>query len=413
MDVQFLQIFTDSLDAKIDYINQKLAHSPQCLPHAERWASATDDFNETPHIAESVNWAESDKDHQAKRRIKCATRMVDRFLPLAEAEVIEEDSFSYLTDEWGHAPQGTPVLRRITNQAVVYCFFDEFHPAADAADTARESEEATSAADAPPPPAPVGFGVEEFALEISQGLLDQLGAAAIERAMGSAEPDYFGVVYAELCAIVARELDAHLICEVSDELIGAQSWNNSYYLPFKGFTPAPDPRDLADELNLSQDTVEEYLAKLMDARVAKLSLGEFLIGASMQLAFIQELWNVTGADRWRVALSDAAQRYADHAENAWRAVGEARSAKIDVQLDGYCVPVDGATKCSYYYTTYDYFAEAAGSNFFYRVADKEGEQNAQMCAAAEAQDRRQAAIDELRFKLGKPEQTIAAWRALS
>jgi hypothetical protein len=418
MDVQFFQIFADSFDAKVDYINQKLAHSPQCLPRAAHWATATEVLNEAPLVAEAADWPKlsSVQKSDLKRRIKCATKMADRFLPLAEAETIEEDSFSYLTSPWGHAAQGVPVLRRTTNQAVIYCFFDEFEVAPDQKDPLRPLpvvEDAVGSEGVQTAPIePVGFGIEEIALDIAKALLEELASFAIEKVMGSSVPDYFGEVYDEIRKIVAQELDAHMIREISDEFVAAQIWNNNHYLPFKRSVPPPDPRDLADEMNFNQATFYHYLSKLMDPQVAKLALGEFLIGASMQLAFLQELFAVTGAPHWQVELSLDAALWADKAQDAWKAISDSRSGMIKVQADGDCVPVNGASKCSYYYTSYDYFAETWGSKFFYQASDGDSEKKAKARAEAEAGTRRLAAIDGLRTKLGKPEATIATWRAL-
>ena len=419
MDVQFFQIFADSLDAKADYIKHKLAHSPASLPRAEHWAAATDSLNETPQVEQTANWPalSADQEAEVQRRIKCGAKMANRFLPLADGEVIEEDAFSYLTAAWGHAQQGTPVLRRTTNQAVIYCFYDDFEVVPGEAEPLRPI---AGADDAPAVPdaaesaqgEAVGFAVEEIALDIAKALLEKLASFAIEQVMGSSVPDYFGEVYAEMRKIVSQELDAHMIKEITDEFVAAQDWNNRHYLPLKEAVPPTPPDQLVSEMNTEQVKFYSYLAKLEDATVAEVCLGEFMIGASIHLAFIQELFNVNGASHWKVELSKNAVARADHAEKTWKAISDIRAGKIKVQADADCTPVNGATKCNYYYTSYDYFAGTWGGKFFYQASDSSSENKAKARAESDAAARRTAAIADLRNKLGKPEETIAKWRAL-
>lgn len=416
MHVQFFRIDAESLQAKADYIAIKLAHSPSCLPQVEHWAQSIDALDLTPQLAEVANWPRlsAAQRKEVQRRIACGASMADRFLPLVEGEVIEEDLFSYLTDDWEHAPKGTPVLRRTTSQALIYCFFEEMEvtpgkakplrpvPTEDAdwADRALDHEE-TPEVDA-----------EETALKIASALCEERAAFAVEQVMGGAVPDYFGQAYGEIRGIVAEEMNAHLVREITDEFSGAQLWNNNHYLPLAQAVPPPPKQVLADEMNFTVRAFYGYLAKLMDAQVAQICLGEFMIGASMHLSFIQEVCKVTGAPNWKQELSLDAAQWATHAELTWEAVRDARAAKIEVQADGECVPVDGATKCAYYYTTYDCLAQTWGGKFYYRASDDDSGRAAKARAEAEAASRRLAAVENLRATLGKPEETIAKWRGL-
>ncbi len=418
MDVQFFQIFASSLEAKADYIKDKLAHSPASLPRAEHWAAAIDALNEEPVVEQRSNWPAltPEQDAYVRDRIACGTAMADRFLPRADGEVVESDAFSYLTQSWGHAPAGTPVLRRATNQAVVYCFFDEFVVAAGDAQPLR----LVRGGDAEPEPGqvsiaaiePLGFGFEEIALELAKALLEKLASLAIEGVMGSSVPAYFGEVYAELRKIVAQELDAHMIRELTDKFTAAQEWNNGHYLTLKRAVPPTPVSELERQMNDEQVAFYTHLSLLKDPAVDQVALGEFMIGSSMQLAFLQELLNVTGASHWKEELNIRIDICANSVEATWKKVTQARAAKIKVQSDGDCTPVNGATKCNYYYTSYDYVAGTWGSKFYYNASDTPSENKAKARAENEAAARRLAAIDQLRTALGKPEETVAKWRSL-
>ncbi|MFZ2172666.1 MAG: hypothetical protein WAW17_01260, partial [Rhodococcus sp. (in: high G+C Gram-positive bacteria)] len=416
----------DSPEARAAYITRMYRGSPACSAAAEHWAEAVDMLADPPALADRSEWPVLSPVQEAalRDRITCGTGMADRVLALDDGEVVDEDHISYLTEPWGQIPAGTPVLRRTTSLAVLFCFFDDVTIAPENPDivrpvvsvvssagtTAGGAEDAEIAAEGHLAVLPLGFGIEEIALEIAKALLEKLASFAIESVMGTSVPDYFGEVYREIRSIVSEEIDAHMIRELTDEFAGAQDWNNRHYLPLKEGGASAD--ELVKEMSAKETEFYFALAKLKDAKVAQVALGEFLIGASMHLAFIQELVNVSGAPNWKIELSKNAVADADHAEATWRAVVQARSDRIKVQPDGDCVPVNGYSKCTYYWTSYDDVTDTWGRKFVYTAMDKDQEKAAKTKAEKDAEHRRAAAVEDLRVKLGKPEETIAAWRNL-
>ena len=254
-------------------------------------------------------------------------------------------------------------------------------------------------------------GIEGIALDIAKALLEKLAAFAIEQIMGTSVPDYFGEVYNQIRTIVAEELDVHMIRELKDEFVGKQDWNNRHYLPLKesGATPA----ELSAEMAHMQEVFYSYLAKLKDENVAHVALGEFLIGASMHLAFLQELVNLGMGTSWAVELKKNAAADADHVDAAWATVSAARSAQIAARADKECWPVNGFTKCALYWASYDAHDNVEGPRHWYTASDQPSSDAAKAAAQADRDRRAGEVVAALSAKLGSPTQTAAAWRKLA
>ena len=202
-----------------------------------------------------------------------------------------------------------------------------------------------------------------------------------------------------------------MIRELTDEFVGKQEWNNRHYLPLK--ESGASAATLNDEMAAKQDVFYSYLAKLKDAKVAHVALGEFLIGASMHLAFLQELVTLGVRPSWAVELAKNAIADAAHVEATWPTVATDRAALITAEADKECVPVNGYTKCSFFWSTYDKETAAWGSRHWYPVGDKDREKAAKTAAEADRDRWRADAVVALSTRLGEPMQTAATWRRLA
>lgn len=413
MIVNFLRVAADSTDERAAYIARAMRTSPACADAAPHWASGLDDVV-PPLLVDPGQWPPLSAAQQAvvADRIACARRRVDAVLQLDDDETVENDVVSYLAEEWGVLPAGTPVVRRTTSRGVVDCLFDDVAITPDGPDVVRAVRS--------PVPLVAGddgvgghvlLGIEGIALDLAKALLEKLASYAIETIMGSSVPDYFGEVYREIRTIVAEELDVHMIRELTDEFVGKQEWNNRHYLPLK--ESGASAATLNDEMAAKQDVFYSYLAKLKDAKVAHVALGEFLIGASMHLAFLQELVTLGVRPSWAVELAKNAIADAAHVEATWPTVATDRAALITAEADKECVPVNGYTKCSFFWSTYDKETATWGSRHWYPVGDKDREKAAKTAAEADRDRWRADAVVALSTRLGEPMQTAATWRRLA
>ncbi len=414
MIVNFLRVPAGSTDERAAYLSRAMSTSPACADAAPRWAATLADDVVPPELVDPADWPTLSPAQQAvlDDRIACARRTVDTVLPLDDGETVEDDVVSYLAADWGVLPAGTPVVRRTTSRAVVDCLFDDVAITPEGPDVVRAVRS--------PVPLTAGDdgvgghvvrGIEGIALDLAEALLEKLGSYAIETIMGSNVPDYFGEVYQEIRTIVAEELDVHMIRELTDEFVGKQEWNNRHYLPLKesGASAATLDAQMADKA----DEFYGYLAKLKDAKVAHVALGEFLIGASMHLAFLQELVSLGVVPSWGVELSKNAIADAEHVEKTWPTVAADRAALITAEADKSCVPVNGYSKCSFFWSTYDNATTSWGRKHWYVVGDKDSEKAAKTAAEADRDAWRVDAVAALSTRLGEPLQTAAAWRGLA
>lgn len=427
MIIQFLRIAGDSLESRTAYIRRKLGGFRSCSDAAERWAGAAAREMDFPLLAERSEWPVLSDQQEAglAEHFRCGSAIADRTLKLDEDEVVENDLFSYLAQSWGKISVGTPVLRRTTNRAVVLFFFsdltiDSEQPGILLSTMKPETTVETVSGDAD------GEGmvsIEELpdeklqifidiALSIAKGLATKLASVAIEKVMGSSVPDYFGEVYQQMSTIVREELDKATIRQISDEFIGAQDWNNFHYLIQKRNGAPYSELELA--MSTRQQTFYEKLAKLKNPQVAAAALSEFAIGASMHLAFLQELVEVSGGKRsYKEELAANAQAHANHAAITFNAkLVPARAQLIQTKNDKTCEPVNGYVKYRFYWTSHDEATNTDGQWYFYTVGDKDQEKTAKEHAESDVKSRREAEELNLSKNLGHIQETIAAWHEL-
>lgn len=414
MIVNFLHVSADSTDERAAYITGAMSASPSCADAAPRWAAALEANPTPPSLVDPEQWPPLSPEQQAvvDDRIACARRLVDLTLELGDGEVVESDLVSYLASDWGVLPAGTPVVRRTTSRAVIDCLFDDAVVTPDGPDVVRvvrspvQVDAVGEASDGA-----LGNPIAGIALSIVKSLLEKLGSWAIEQVMGSTVPGYFGEVYQEIRSIVAEQLDVHMIRELTDEFTAKQEWNNAHYLPRKQSGVAP--ATLNGEMGRKQEEFYSHLAKLKDPAVAHVALGELLIGASMHLAFLQELMNLGVEASWALELKKNAAMDAEHVEKIWPEVAARRKELVAVRATSECWPVNGYSQCAYYWSTYDSATSAWGPRHRYYPGNKEGEKAAKSAAAADRDRIAAEVVTTLSTKLGSPAETAAAWRALT
>ncbi|MDP9526167.1 insecticidal delta-endotoxin Cry8Ea1 family protein [Pseudomonas protegens] len=273
-------------------------------------------------------------------RKRSALIILEQKFPLVEGEIIEEDFFSYLIEQFGDLPVNTPVLRRKTNYSShCYIFSDlqlnsgdlELLPTVSPEDTVETQLNASS---------------EKMAVNIAQSLATglvsgfggKIGALMFDSIFPSGVPDYFDQVYEQIKKIVNQEVTANTIDQINGRINGVQAWAKNTYAPRKdvGTTHQKLFDDLTPYVNL---LYTEAVQTLMLPRYAKPGFSVFMLAAGAHLALLQEQALVdpdkTNPDESSFAKSviKNAEDYIKHAGNTFVELVEDRKRSVTLKCE--------------------------------------------------------------------------------
>lgn len=293
----------------------------------------------TPEIQERARFPvlgpRQEKELDLRRR--CALETIAEESPLLPDEALEEDFFSYLVAPFGSTPAGTPVLRRTTNRAVLYYFFDNAH--VDGGTLAVYDVLSIGTDHAPPL---MAIEVTGMLIDLGVSILQWAGSQVLAEIFpDNTVPPYFTKVYAQIREIVKDELTQAILDTTLGEFTGVLRFVNNEYEPAKVDGRASDAA--LERLQRKSDDMFNIVGKIMPERFSMSGLPVFLMGAGTHLIMLQEL------SRQADLRSDGALRasllglggstfrdYASHAEKTYDAIVAARRAKVSVAHDRDC-----------------------------------------------------------------------------
>lgn len=321
-------------------------------------------------------------ERQHQMRIACALRSVDTETPLLNGEVIERDTFTFLTKPFNGCPERTAVLQRTTNYGVLLYLFDRVTVDPDGRlmleahspdfQHARYPElrtDASSIAMSALPELqlfakPLGESLAtSFAKGLATKLLSSVGGVIASSIAGGildalfppGVPSYFDEVYAQIEKIVDAGLQQSTIELVNGAINSIDSHLVTEYGPARLGKDLKRLEDRVFLFTLLQKYESTYLTgpggmlgTLMQDRYAKPGLGVFLFGASLHLALYQEMANVDpsnrdGSGEFRSPLESSyglpgtgtvaatASKYAEFVDKVWPLLVKDRSAKIQLK----------------------------------------------------------------------------------
>jgi hypothetical protein len=352
-----------------------------------------------------------------EKKKRCALELIERQHPLLAGEMVQCDSFSYLTGPFGDFPPGTPVLHRITNQAEMYYLFDDlqmdggrleavtpmFSPALRIA--AGPSEDAVLVGADP---------ITNIAIAISTKLLERLGAAIIDEVFPPQPPSYFEKVYETLTKILGKELTRQTINEITGGIDGTVAWIRHDYADMK--SQGEPPAELIRLLRHQSRDMHKLIRTLMlrDYRMPALSV--FLLAAGIHLVLIQEIRLVSAstADSIKFGALAAegdslAGEYAKHSSATFADLLKVRNKVVKVKLGEQCYqqwkPPD--TVCTQFWHWVDSFNGKSGPRH------NRGKHDEGKAAAKEDRKTYLVAVEkELRASLKDPDEFARVWRKL-
>lgn len=299
--------------------------------------------------------------------IACLLSTADEKFPLLTNEIILNDFVSVLKKDYEDIPAGTIVLQRTTNFAVLYFVVLNMRIEGDSARPVKQEVEIKEEK----PDADVelrAFGrlditagsvVKFVATNLASGLVSAVGGAIANAILNEifppGVPSYFDEVYAEVSKIVGQRIQQNKIDEINAAISNVVHKLNNEYAPARAESDLNTDRDRKRLYALLQKYDQTFLtgpggmlSTLQQKDNASPGFTVFIIGASIQLALIQEMANVdpfNGDEKtgWRPAnqssygkpktgtLAKTSKDFADFAETTLAAIIAARRKQIDTE----------------------------------------------------------------------------------
>ena len=167
-------------------------------------------------------------------------------VPLAKDEVVEEEFYSMLNAPFLNLPVNTSALRRKTNQATLYYFFEHVQVVqADLVLNAKRTPgreraamiTATALSEDGWNPADLAKGL---GMGLVNGALGTIGALIFNSIFPPGTPSYFGEVYKQMTKIFKQQLASNEVDKINGRVNGVKLWVQNTYTPRK-LQPAGRP----------------------------------------------------------------------------------------------------------------------------------------------------------------------------
>jgi hypothetical protein len=299
---------------------------------------------------------------------QCLIATVDEQFPLLPTELVVEDFITALADEFDHLPKNTIVLERTTNFATLYFVVANMKIEGD---SARPIEQDIKFAEEEPKIlTAMGFedakfdwsvkGIslfvgEKIATTVATKIGGAIASAILAEFFPPGAPDYFDEVYKKITQIVGQKIQQNNIDSINGAINNVVQKINNEYVPARQQSDISKEKDRKRLFNLLQKYDQTFLSgpggmlgtlQLKDN--AQPGFPVFILGASIQLAIIQEMANVdpfngSEKDGWKEStqssygkpktgtLAKTAKEFSDFADKTFDKIIAARRAQVTVQ----------------------------------------------------------------------------------
>ncbi len=337
---------------------------------------------------------------------RCALDELAADAPLVPGETVSEDLFTYLEAPFEDLAAGTAVLRRTTNLARAYYFFENVRIVSGALRLMPHR----------PLPSPTDTGIADgnvpnVVIDAAKALLKWMGAEVIaEFFPDNTVPAYFTKVYAEIERIVHEQLTQALLDQMAGTFEGILRFVNNEYEAEKaksGVTP-----ELLARLQRQTDDMYGRVGAIAKGRYPRSGLPVFMCGATIHLAMLQEITKQrkalpiieAGPDRTGSTYED----YAKRLEDVFADIVRARDAAVTVKYYERCTYAAQTVSCNKGYQWKDAVTGEVGKVFYYtKVKDAD---KAKADATKDRNARSTAVVATLTKELNDPKAVAAAWR---
>jgi len=354
------------------------------------------------------------------RAIECGKEQVATDYPLLPGETVQDEFFSYLAAPYRDEPAGTAVLHQITNFADVYFFFDDTRIEGDVIKfVAPAPVRVAAAAEA----LSLGGGIGAIALDLAKGLLGTLGSeigsailGAVLKEMGF---DYSAPTAEVIKNIVHKEVTDTVVHQINGVIAGTNDWIKNSYGPLKArWVKEHSPDDLATMKTGLQDCVHDmYLQVIGPLRQDQFrtpGFPVFLIGVGVFLVLNQELALIDApaspeTSIYADTIRSSAKQYSDLGKTSYETIKTDRTNMISMYYDKTCSAVTGYPVCNYYWTWWDTYNSA--NQHFYPDKNVSMDQAKANCAA-DMEQHKQAALQQLDADLGRAGSVLQLWERL-
>jgi len=290
-----------------DYLKQKFAaylgvrgsSYATADAHLEHWASAVQARSLDLPLADSEQVLATLSDGERSRlRVKMNTMQghISRQYPLVAGEVVIEDTFTFLTEDYAYSTKATPLLIRKTNKATMVHVFHNLEFSG--TDIVFRPEPPRDDEAPNPTPMKLAAGPSSIIISFFSGMAGAIGkkagAAIFDEVFPNAGPD-LDKVLAELQEnirnIFREELDAQTIDNLNYQLQGLIAYMQETYLPRKA-AGADRPTLEAMLGQQNEKLYTETMALLTGERYRAKGIAYLVVGANAHLSILQEMANV-------------------------------------------------------------------------------------------------------------------------
>lgn len=371
---------------------------------------------------------------EVRVRRRCALQGLREEAPLIDGEVIVDDQFSVLAEDWDELPAGTAMLRRRTNRAVIYYVFPDWRFDSDGGLVWTDPPQALLDPKLLEAPAPrempkmaglAALGVMDLVLPIAKALggaiAGKAGTFILEAIFPPTPPSYFDEVYKQVARVVGVELKQHDIDLISTRLNALLDWQRRVYNPKnpRAITDRREREKLFDQIEAEIRKLDDAIAILRHPKWSRPGFTVFSLAGGVYLALCQEAalmdyhdTNPSKSSYYKTIQLTAAD-FANSLESTLAEILALRRDGVRLEHGNHNIRLSGK---NYMFRTYHFYDPANGKKGPVRKSTKKDSKTIVGdpfgAATKDMANYRAKLSSVLEQELGSPTQVIAHWRAL-
>ncbi|MFH2096476.1 MAG: hypothetical protein ABIJ16_12270 [Bacteroidota bacterium] len=280
------------------YLKERNSMYAESLPDLEHFASLVNARKMELPVADSNKILAGLTESQVleiRNKMAIMITYFNRQYPMVTGELLIEDYFTFLLNDYGEYKQGTPLLIRRTNKAEMIKFFDHLEYNAGQIvfgkpKVIENRETLLSGA--------VLSGTSDIVKDLFSGMVKaiggKIGAAIFDSIFPGSSNDMAKMLQElqdNIRNIFREELDAQTIENLNYQICGIVSYMQETYNPLK--QAGKDKPYLESILSTQNEKMyTEVMALLMGQRYRAKGIAYLIVGANTHLSIIQEMANI-------------------------------------------------------------------------------------------------------------------------
>lgn len=288
-----------------------------------------------------------DLQEKVRKNIQCGLRTLKKDYPLLAGEELEKTDYSYLLSSGFGMDKNTPLLKRVTNFATVFFFFEEY----------RWENTSLLATPLPPTGNETDKGVVNEFPSVLKKLLTALvselpggkyGAILLDGLLSQNEP-YFDQLSRYIIQQVSIQLQEAEISKIQGKLEGVTNYIKNEYLLAKK-SEYIGKKELILLLQQQLSKLEDVKGILQKDYYRLPGFSVYMVAVSIHICILRELASVDKTnEEYKRIIMKLATSGKEIANETYRMCEEARMRQIEASQWEHCAEGYHTVVCNYYF----------------------------------------------------------------